>query len=299
MSANKSWQVLDLLNTTVQYFTDKEIENPRLNAEQLLGKVLNLKRVDLYVSFERPVSLRELQHFRELVKRRAQGEPLQYILGETEFMSLPFKVAPAVLIPRPETEILVEEVLKLKAVFPEQEVKILDIGTGSACIAVSLAHYWPQAKIFATDISGPAVELAKENARLNNVSEKIEFIQHDIFAPRPKELPGKVNIIVSNPPYISRREMAGLQNEVRDFEPKNALTDGADGLRFYRRIFTLCALQGEADDESILAKNGFMLVEMSGSQPGKIINLAQEFKFKNISYTKDLTDIPRVLKTEV
>ena len=292
MAVLKTWRVLDLLNTTAQYFADKQIENPRLNAEQLLGKVLNLQRVDLYVAFERPVSEQELQQFRELVKRRAKAEPLQYILGETEFMSLPFKVSPAALIPRPETEILVEEVLKLKTFFPDEKAQIADLGSGSGCIAISLAHYWPQAKIRATDISAQALELAAENARLNKVSERIIFLKHDIFSPWPQGWAGKVNIIVSNPPYIAKQEMDSLQKEVRDFEPRAALTDEADGLGFYHRLFTLAA-------EKLLALRGFLLVEMSGSQAHKIIKTAQTFAFKNISVTKDLNDIPRVLKIEV
>ncbi len=290
MAAVKTWEVLDLLNTTAQYFTEKNIENPRLNAEQLLGKILGLRRVDLYVSFERPVTSGELTAYRELVKRRISHEPLQYILGDAEFMGLLFKVTPAALIPRPETEILVEEVLKLKKTIDKPA--IIDIGCGSGCIAVSLAHFWPQASIFAADISQEALTLAAENSGLNNVTERVQFIQHDIFADWPAELPEHPDIIVSNPPYIAQDEMPALAKEILDYEPQAALTDGADGMRFYHRLFNLAG-------ERLPAKKGLMFVEMSGSQPEKISGLAKQMNFQDITIINDLTDIPRVLKIEV
>jgi len=292
MSATKRWQVLELLNTTVAYFTEKQIENPRLNAELLLGKALNMRRVDLYIAFERPVVPNELDLFRKMVKRRATGEPLQYILGETEFMGLPYKISPAALIPRPETEILVEEVLKLENPDFIQNPLIWDVGTGSGCIAVSLAVLWPKAAIVATDVSAEALKLAQENAALNKVSEKIRFLRHDIFTPLNATELQQVQIIAANPPYITKAEMPGLQKEVRDFEPQIALTDHGDGLRFYRRLLEIAV-------KSLKKKGGFLFMELSGMHPEKIIRLAEGKSFKKLSVSNDLNKIPRVLKIEV
>jgi len=292
MSSVKSWKIIDLINTTAQYFKEKNIENPRLNAEQLLAKILNMKRVDLYVAFDRPVAPPELEEYRGLVRRRAAGEPLQYILQETEFMGLPFKVSPAALIPRPETEILVESVLELKGRLTVEHPVIVDIGTGSGCIAVSLARLWPQSRLWASDISTEALQLAEENARLNEVSERIRFMQYDIFQPWPQDIPDRPDIIVSNPPYISDQELAGLSAEVRDFEPQSALTDRADGLSFYRRLLQLSAQEAAPECR-------YLFLEMSGSQPQQITALTQKQNFAEVRVLNDLNNIPRVLRIKV
>jgi len=285
----KIWKVLDLLNTTTTFFSEKSIENPRLNSELLLGLVLGLKRVDLYVSFERLVSQDELTQFREFVRRRSQREPLQYILGETEFMGLPFRVNRSVLIPRPETEILVEKVLELSKLMKCEKTVIVDIGTGSGCIPVSLAGQLQDAVFYATDISQEALTLAKENSVLNQVESRIEFMQADVFSPWPEILPQKIQILISNPPYIAKNEMEGLQPEVRDFEPRHALTDENNGLRFYERIIDLVSKKEAFNAE-------YVFLEMSGSQPDKIVQLARNAGFSEIGVSNDLNDIPRVLK---
>ncbi len=285
----KRWKILDLIRTTADYFGEKKIENPRLNAEQLLGYVLGLRRVDLYVAFDRPISAEELTVFRQLVKRRAAGEPLQYILGHTEFMGLPFKTHPAALIPRPETEILVEEVLKLKEHFSSPRVLMADIGTGSGCIAVSLAHYWTEARLIATDISSRALDLAKENAVQNKVEDRISFIEHDIFQEWQAPLPPEIDVLISNPPYISAAEFEELPQEIHDFEPRIALTDMGNGLRFYRRIFELFSRSGKPRVQ-------YILLEMSGSQPQEIQQLATRMDLNSLSIIRDLNGIERVLK---
>ncbi len=292
MATKKIWKIIDLINTTAQYFKEKKIENPRLNAEQLLAKILNMKRVDLYVAFDQLVAPPELEEYRRLVRRRAAGEPLQYILQQTEFMGLPFKVSPAALIPRPETEILVEQVLELKEETAVENPVIVDIGTGSGCIAVSLARLWSKSRIWAGDISAEALRLAEENARLNGVNEQIRFEPYDIFQPWPPDFPGQPDIIVSNPPYITREELAGLSAEVRDFEPRFALTDNADGLSFYRRLFQLTA-------ENDAPKCRYLFLEMSGSQPDKIAALAQKQSFAQVNIINDINNIARVLKIKV
>lgn len=307
MPFKRQWLLLDLLNTTTQYFSEKNIDNPRLNAEELLGMAMGLSRVQLYVSFERPVSDFELNSFRALVKRRSQHEPLQHIIGQTEFMGFPFKVNPEVLIPRPETEILVEEVLKLRDEIHLKNTSILDIGTGSGCIPISLALNLPESKFLAIDISLAAMEVARQNCQLNDIrvrmadtnqTQKIEMLtpitlaKHDIMLPWPQSFGSRFDIIVSNPPYVTRAEMEHLQPEVRDYEPHTALTDFDDGLTFYRRIFDLITIKHELECR-------FLILEMSGSQPGKIFDLAQVYSFKKIEIIPDLNKIDRILKIEV
>lgn len=292
MSVNKTWKVLELLNTTTAYFEEKHIENPRLNAEQLLGKALNMGRVDLYVSFEQPVSDEELNKFRNFVKRRAAREPLQYILGETEFMGLMFSVNSDVLIPRPETEVLVEEVLKLKETYSGSQPLIVDVGSGSGCIPISIARLWKEARCFGLDISAPAIDLARKNTTDNHSADRIDYMEHNIFDEWNKKLPDRMQIMVSNPPYIARDEMADLQPEVIDFEPRIALSDEADGLTFYKRIFELCGSQTEPFCD-------YLFLEMSGSQPQRIVKLAREYASFDIEIINDLNSIPRVLKVKV
>jgi len=238
MAKNQSWKIVDLLKTTTDFFKQKQIENPRLNAEILLAHVLNKTRINLYVEFERPIADNELKIFREYVGRRSKNEPLQYITGVTEFMGLPFKVNPSVLIPRPETEILCEEILKLQNNYSNQ-VNILDIGTGSGCISISLAHFWKNSQVTGIDISRESLNTAKENIALNNIK-NLNLIEQDVFKiAEDKNLLENFDIVVSNPPYIAKDEMDTLQSEVKDFEPLQALTDFDDGLKFYKHIMDL------------------------------------------------------------
>jgi len=292
MPVNKIWKVLELLNTTTAYFEEKQIENPRLNAEQLLGKALNRSRVDLYVSFEQPVSDKELINFRDFVKRRAAREPLQYILGETEFMGLPFSVTSDVLIPRPETEVLVEEVLKLKETYSGSQPLIVDVGSGSGCIAISLASFWNEAQVTGLDISASALQIARENAIRNQIEGQVEFMEFDMLDKWNDSLPRHIQILVSNPPYIALAEMNELQAEVRDYEPHIALNDQADGLTFYKRLFQICSAVEPPEVD-------YLFLEMSGSQPQRIIELAGQYNFTEIKIINDLNNIPRVLKIEV
>ncbi|MCB0284463.1 MAG: peptide chain release factor N(5)-glutamine methyltransferase [Calditrichae bacterium] len=283
----KTWKILDLLNTTTDYLKQKSIENARLNAELLLADVLNIERLHLYVEFERPVAEKELSAYRSRISRRVRREPLQYILGRTEFMGLPFYVDSSVLIPRPETEILCEEVLKLQNK-NGQISTLLDIGTGSGCIAVSLAHLWPGLQVTAIDYSTEALETAKKNALLNKV-DNITFLQQNIFQTgQGSQLEKAFSIIVSNPPYISKDEMKGLQKEVADFEPRIALTDEADGMQFYTHILKMLSSQS--------LKCDYCFLEMSGSFPEKIVKTAELSGFSDLNVIKDLNGIDRVLK---
>jgi release factor glutamine methyltransferase len=255
MSENpESWTSLKLIQWTTGYFEKKGIPNPRLDAELLLAHVLKCPRINLYVDHEKTVSERDLAKFRELIERRAQREPLQYIVGETEFWGLKFKVTPDVLIPRPETELLVEEALK----YPEAK-QILDIGTGSGCIAIALAKNLPAATIVATDLSKEALSVAKENAETHAVADRIEFVASDIapwlfFETQEK----KFDLIISNPPYVPSLDLDLLQPEVSKFEPRPALDGGKTGLSTVEKILH------EAPD--FLGRHGLLLMEIGEGQ---------------------------------
>jgi release factor glutamine methyltransferase len=281
--------ILEIINKTTKFFKQKDIENPRLNAERLLSALLKIDRVQLYLQYDRLMSKNETELYRDYVRRRAEYEPLQYIIGETEFMGLNFKVTPAVLIPRPETEILIEKVLLLKDLHRFLNPIIWDIGTGSGCIAVSLAHYWQKSKIIASDVSEESLRLAEENASQNDVKDRINFVKHNILTDMV-EFSTQADIIVSNPPYVSSDEYESLGNEIRLFEPKIALTDYSEGLSFYEKIFSLI-------------ENGhkckFILVELSGTQAEIIIQLAKKFNFSALTVFKDLNNMSRILQIKV
>ncbi|NOY60279.1 MAG: peptide chain release factor N(5)-glutamine methyltransferase, partial [Calditrichaeota bacterium] len=183
----QQWKLIGLLNWTADYLDQKGFENSRLEAERLLAHSLHIQRIDLYVNFDRPLIPDELAQFKSLLKRRLDHEPLQYIIGETEFYSLPIKVAPGVLIPRPETEVLVENALQIiNDNFPQgKEINVLDVGTGSGNIAIAIAKNAVHARLTAIDISADALKIARQNAELNNVAEKINFLQHDALGDWP------------------------------------------------------------------------------------------------------------------
>jgi release factor glutamine methyltransferase len=229
---NEPWTSLKLIQWTAGHFEKKGIPNPRLDAELLLAHVLKCKRVDLYTGFEKTVSDRHLAEFKALIERRAKREPLQYIIGETEFWGLKIRVTPDVLIPRPETELLVEEALKQTGA-----KDILEIGTGSGCIAIALAKHLPEARVTATDISKDALSVAKENAEIHGVADRIEFVASDIapwlfFETQER----KFDLIVTNPPYLDPLELDLLQTEVSRFEPRTALDGGKAGLELIGKI---------------------------------------------------------------
>lgn len=273
------WTVLKLLQWTADYFREKGIESARLNAEQLLSATLEMDRVALYVNFERPLNAAELSRYREKVQRRAGREPIQYILAETEFWSLPFQVNPAVLIPRADTEVLVEEALKKM----DGCSSVLDIGTGSGAIAIALAHERPELQVTALDCSEGALEVARSNARRNGVEGRVACLVGDL-----KNLPpGPFDMIVSNPPYIPSRDWAQLMPEVRDHEPRLALDGGDDGLEAYRRI----AVQSVR----VLPPGGWLLVEIGVGQAADVTALFKAAGLTDVAQRDDYAGIPRVV----
>lgn len=274
----EKWTVLKVLDWTKSYLGGKGIENSRLEAEWMLCRVVGLDRMGLYLNFDRPLTPTELADYRGMVLRRSRREPLQYILGDQEFRGLDFEVAPAVLIPRHDTEVLVEEALKRA----KPDALILDIGTGSGCIAISLAKELPQAEVHAVDLSAEALEVARRNAERHGV--QVQFHQGSLFEP----VAGKrFDLAVSNPPYIPAADIEALQPEVRDFEPRSALDGGPDGLDFYRRIVEQAP--------GYLTVEGYVIVEVGIGQAHSVAELLPRYGFGGIFTTEDPGGIERVV----
>ena len=283
--AHSVWTIMKILNWTKQYFEAKGVENPRLDAEVLLCAVLKCQRITLYVDFERPLSEEELATYREYVRRRGNFEPLAYILGERAFMRNTFKVNKATLVPRPETELLVESLVRIAPMLErEGDVKILDIGTGSGAIIVSLLDYLPNAKGVGVDISVDALIVAKENSEKIGVTGRIGFVRSDVFSKLPLEK--KFDIIVSNPPYIPAGDIAGLDKDVQQ-EPRGALDGGADCLDFYRRI------TAEAMDH--MAEEGVLAFEIGIGQAAAVQQLCLDAGFVKTAVRKDYAGIERMV----
>jgi release factor glutamine methyltransferase len=280
----KVWTIRALLAWTIDFLKSKGNDDARREAEILLAHVLGCKRVDLFVRYEEQPSEAERTKFRELIQRRVAGWPVAYLVGLRGFYLLDFEVNPAVLIPRPDTETLVLEALKrLK---PLSAPEVLDIGTGSGCIAISLAHQKKDARVTATDVSPDALDVAKRNAAKHTVADRITFLQGDLFAPLP---PGSTfDLIASNPPYIAQGEFPSLAPDVRDHEPRLALDGGPDGLAFYRRI--------AKDAPAFLKPGGSILLEVGYTQGAAVRGLLAERPELEVGPTlKDVGGHPRVV----
>ena len=282
----ESWTVLKLLQWTTDYFQRNNVSEPRTSAEVLLAHVLAEDRLFLYLNYDRPMETNELAAYRACIKRRLGGEPNQYITGIQEFWSLPLRVSPDVLIPRPETEVLVEAVLEFLDK-DDSNVDILDLGTGSGAIAIALARELPAARIIATDLSLAALRLAQENAKLHQVDERILFVRGDMFA----AIPGasqKFRVVVTNPPYVSHAEILELHREIRDFEPRHALDGGPDGLAAIRHIV--------AEAPTVLSQAGGLFMEMGARQAESVSGLVLEsHEYRSFHIRKDYTGLDRVL----
>lgn len=251
-------------------------------AELLLEKAAGLNRTALFLRGEEVLSEEVLTVYEGYLSEREQGRPTQYILGEWEFMGLPFCVGEGVLIPRGDTEVLVETILEKQQA--EKFESILDIGTGSGCIPISLGHYGKFEKIMAVDISPKALGYATENAVKNNIN--IDFYESDLFTNLPAEWKGKLDAIVSNPPYIPKKDIAELMTEVKDFEPMNALDGGEDGLDFYRAIVEQA--------KEWLVDGGWLFFEIGYDQGEDLRKLLQEFGYTAIEIRQDLAGLDRV-----
>ncbi len=289
MEKRRVWAIAEILSKTADYLKKKNLDNPRLNAEVMLGHVLDLRRIDLYLNYDRPLKDREVSAFRALVKDRLAGCPLQYLMGETEFFSLNFLVGPAALIPRPETEILVEAVLeRLRSL--GSSLKIADLGTGSGVIAVSLAVHLPGVRLWATDRSAEALGLARRNAQIHGVVERISFAQGDLFDPL-KGKKGAFAAVVCNPPYISSDQLENLPPEIRNYEPLLALDGGSDGLEVIRRVV--------AEAPEFLTGGGLLVLEVGAGQAQVVGELiVKTGAFGEPRVIKDYAGVQRVVMVE-
>lgn len=258
-------------------------QTPRLDVEILLQKVLGVDRLYILLNLDRVLSKSEEQLFNKFINERLDNRPVAYIVGNREFMGLDFFVQEGVLIPRPDTEVLVEEVIELAK---QKDAKnILDIGTGSGAITVSLAKYLQDTKITSVDISDIALEIAEKNAITNEVNDRVTFIKSDLFTNIDKEM--KFDIIVSNPPYIKREVIDTLDKQVKDYEPYGALEGGIDGLDFYR------AITKQAKD--YLKNGGVLAYEVGHDQSEDVSKLMEMYGYTNIYTIKDLQQIDRVV----
>lgn len=281
---SNTWTIGLIIKAATDYLQKQEVESPRLNAEMLLGHCLNLSRVELYLKYNQPLNKRERSAYKQLLVKRASGEPLQYLLGKQSFRYLELDVEKGVFIPRLETEILVEQIISwVKRTYCSKQVNILDIGTGSGAIAISLAHELGHAHLWATDISAQALSVASKNAAKYGLSERISFLRGSLFKPLPKEI--IFHVIVSNPPYIKEADLAKLPPEVKK-EPHLALAAGVDGLKFYQAIASQFA--------AYLAEGGLIAFEVGQGQAELV---GQMFTKKGCTYkiVNDLNGQERVV----
>lgn len=285
----ESWTILRMILWSADYLAGKGVENHRLDAEWLLARALGLDRLQLYLQYDRPLSLAEREAFKPLLRRRAGREPLQYILGRTAFRELELSTEAGVLIPRPETEVLVEEVLSWARSRDRELKSVLDLGTGTGAVALSLAVEGGCARVVATDVSTAALDLAQENAKRHGVGPQVEFLHGSLFEPlEPGE---RFDVVVSNPPYIEAGEEAELQPEVREWEPKEALFAGEDGLDVIRPL-----VAGAAER---LLPGGLLALEVGSTQTETVAGLLEATgAFAEIRTRRDLSGRPRVVTAE-
>jgi len=277
--------VLEAIQKSTEFLAKKGVESPRLQAELLLAHLLKMPRMKLYLSFERALAPAETDALRELVKRRGRREPLQHITGSVSFCGLEIAVNRQALVPRPETELLAELGWQFLSTLNPQPSTALDFGTGTGCIAIALAVKCPNAKITATDVSAEALALAGENVARHNVAGQIQFFRGDGFAAFSTD--ETFDLIISNPPYIPTGEIATLQPEVRDFDPRAALDGGADGLDFYRR--------SGREAKSFLKPDGRIMLEFGDGQDGAIRKIFEAEKWIVEAVKEDYSHRARIL----
>lgn len=274
------------VNTARQRFEDSGIQMARLEAEMLAAHILGCERHHIYLKRDLSMDSEQIRTFFEMVEERCQGKPIQYIIGYREFMGLNFKVDENVLIPRCDTEILVESALE--KIPSDREILIADMGTGSGAIAVSLAYYTKNARILAIDKDDRALHVARRNAKSNGVEDRIDFLRGDMFNILRDKFEGALNAIISNPPYIPSKEIDKLAVQVREYEPRGALDGGEDGLDFYRQI----ANEGHL----FLKSGGFIALEVGYNQAPLVSRILQDVGcYGHIYYVEDLSGIERVV----
>jgi release factor glutamine methyltransferase len=266
----KAWTIAELLKVSADYLKQKGIDSPRLSAEILLASQLHLNRVQLYLRYDQPLTEKEVEGYRALIRRRLSREPVQYITGTQEFWAMEFVVNPSVLIPRPETEVLVEQAVSLReenSDLQEEGVNLLDLGTGCGALAVALACEFENALIYASDLSEEALRVARQNAEKHRVADRITFRSGDLFTPFAGEAT-RFDMILSNPPYIPADAFETLSPEVRDHEPRSALDGRDQGMHYIIRILKEAA--------GYLVPGGWILMEMDPEQTPQAIGIIEE-----------------------
>jgi release factor glutamine methyltransferase len=287
-----TWTIMEVLKWTTDYFQDKGVSEPRASGEVLLAHALNLNRLDLYLRFDQPLTPEELARFKVFVLRRRAGEPTAYITGHKEFWSLDFLVTPAVLIPRPETETLIEAVLQVfkpetENRKPKTENLCLEVGVGSGAIIISLARSLPQTQWVGVDISAPALAVARENARRHEVAERINFLRASLLAALK---PGaRFALVVANLPYVPRRVWEELPKDIKEFEPPEALLGGEEGLDLITPLVEAAS--------GILRPGGWLVLEVADGQAPKVAALVQKTgEFEQIDKIPDYLGVERVIR---
>lgn len=280
--------VLEVIKLSTEYLQKKGVESPRANAEILLAEILKCKRLELYLAFDKPLAENEVQVYREAIRKRGLRIPLQYIVGNVEFYGLKLIVNENVLIPRPETELLVEKIINDSD--KSTNLKILDIGVGSGNISLSISKNLPNSKVVAIDISKSALDVANQNAEVNSLQDRIEFRLFDFMNDDLNSL-GKFDLIVSNPPYVSENDYESLEPELKNHEPKIALTDNSNGISFYKHIV-------EASNQ-LLKKPGKIYFELGIDQSAQVQEYFKQNNFTNIKIIKDYSGIERIICGEL
>ena len=279
----KTWRIIDVINWGVEYFGSKGFDNPRLEIEIFLQYILNCEKINLYIDFEKEFSHSNLKKLKDVIKRRTKKEPIQYIIGEASFYGRDFKVNKNVLIPRPETEIIIN--VSIEFLSTKKNPFIVDVGTGSGCIGITLAKEFPSAQVIAIDYSESILDIARENSKSVG-AKNIEFIKFDFLKENFNYL---ADLVVSNPPYISCKEMSSLMVDVKEYEPHIALSDKMDGLEFYR-VFSNKL-------NNIIKDEGSLIVEVgNGDHPLKVKRLFEESGHDKVEMIKDYNKDIRVLK---
>ncbi len=284
----QQWTIKKLLDWMASYFEEKNVESARLSAEMLISFVLNMKRIELYTHFDKTVAKDELARIKNLLKRCAANEPIQYLVGSCEFYSMTIKVSQDCLVPRPETELLVTRAIEFLR-RADGGKRVCDLCTGSGCVAVAIAAGCEDAKIIATDICDKALAVAAENVARYKLQSRVELLHGDLFAPVIAQLDGEpFDIITANPPYVSTSEMEILQDNVRKYEPALALHGGVDGLDIYRRIIDSV--------DTHLKANGALMMEIGYAQGNAIKDMLEAAEvFREIKIEKDFNNNDRIV----
>ena len=287
MKTNDTWNIREVVNWSVNFLKDQSIPSPRVDVEQLLAHVLKCGRVQLYMHFDKPLTINEREQFKNLLRRRVKKEPVAYIIGEKEFFGRPFTVNSSVLIPRPDTESLIEHCLEI---FPDRSrpLKILDIGSGSGAIGLTLACEYPEASVHLVDVCAEAIACGQRNAQGLEVESRVQFIQADARHDLMEKLSCRdFDLIISNPPYIPDADVSSLMDDVLHFEPALALKGGVDGLIFYRDISKYSV--------PLLKCGSYLVFEVGVGQSEEVSALMKLQGFQDISARTDLGGVRRVV----